>query len=64
MDEERKEPRSAMTTDLAPFSRLTREIRELQQLGHCEHLRAALSLAQACGPLRAAIDDVRLWDAS
>jgi hypothetical protein len=34
-----------MTTDLAPVSRLTREIRGLQQLGHCEHHRAALSLA-------------------
>jgi hypothetical protein len=35
----------SMTTDLAPVSRLTREIRGLQQLGHCEHHRAALSLA-------------------
>jgi hypothetical protein len=34
-----------MPTDLAPVSRLTCEIRELQQFGHCEHHRAALSVA-------------------
>ena len=45
MDEERKEPRPAYDNGLAPVSGLAREFRGLQQLGHCEHHRAALSLA-------------------
>jgi hypothetical protein len=64
MDEERKEPRPANDNGSCPVSRLTREFRGLQQLGHCDIIALLCPKPKRAARCARQGDDVRLWDAS